>query len=87
MQSFGSVELEVLTDDEEGVFHTMDSPAKAARTSLGSRRSSLQPLPELKALHTAVLQPAMQHMRAAMLEIEIQPFRVLPRPCIRCLAS
>ena len=71
-QSFGSADFaDALEDEEES------RPAKAARSALGFRRSSLvQGLPECKALHKAVLQPAMAYVRAGMHEKELQVFRV-----------
>ena len=79
VQSFGSADQEFLTDDEMEDFQLMDSPTKAPRLSLGGpRRSSTgNSLPELKAIHRHVLQPALQYMRAGMLDAEIQPFKVL----------
>lgn len=43
---------------------------------LGPRRPSMQSVPECKALHAAVLQPALAHMRAGMTDQELRPFRV-----------
>ena len=64
----------VLTDEDE--MGEPRRPAKVARVGLGPRKASVRSVPEGKALHTEVLQPAWQYMRARMDKQQLTPFLV-----------